>query len=335
MAFIYDLTDTWNAGGTTFNAIKMDVTDTASAAASKLITVQVGGSERFGVRKDGQGYFAGNVGIGTTSPDARLDVLGASGDQLRLRTAETEEYRIGRNASTGLLDFYGSQTGFTGYTFGGINGERMRIDSAGNVGIGTSAPERRLHVVSNQPLRMGTATDWFQFTQVNTNVWGWLSNASVYPMVMNGSTGNVGVGTLTPAGRVHALNSYSNTSDTTIIAEGNIPGINLRTASSGRFSILSNFGAANTTTVAASTGTNNPSEVMRIDHASGAFIIGVGAPNAAAQLQVDSVARGFLPPRMTTAQRDAIATPPDGLMLYNTTTNKLQVRAAGAWVDLH
>jgi hypothetical protein len=41
MAFIYDLTDTWNAGGTSFNAIKMNVTDTASAAASRLLTLQV------------------------------------------------------------------------------------------------------------------------------------------------------------------------------------------------------------------------------------------------------------------------------------------------------
>jgi hypothetical protein len=74
---------------------------------------------------------------------------------------------------------------------------------------------------------------------------------------------------------------------------------------------------------------------MRFIHSSGAVIVGTGAPNAAAQFQVDSVLRGFLPPRMSTAQRDAIASPPDGLMLYNNTTNKLQVRAAGAWVDLH
>ena len=87
-----------------------------------------------------------NVGIGTTSPDAKLDILGPSGDQIRLRTAETEEYRIGRSASTGYLDFYGSQTGYTGYTFGGVNGERMRIDSGGNVGIGTSSPGAKLDV---------------------------------------------------------------------------------------------------------------------------------------------------------------------------------------------
>jgi hypothetical protein len=58
MAFIYDLVDTWNAGGTSFNAIKMNVTDTASATASRLVTLQVGGSERFGVRKDGAAFAA-------------------------------------------------------------------------------------------------------------------------------------------------------------------------------------------------------------------------------------------------------------------------------------
>jgi hypothetical protein len=79
MAFIYDLTDTWNAGGTTFNAIKMNVTDTASAAASRLVSLQVGGVERFGVRKNGQGYFAGNVGIGTTTPSNTLSVAGTLG----------------------------------------------------------------------------------------------------------------------------------------------------------------------------------------------------------------------------------------------------------------
>jgi hypothetical protein len=63
--------------------------------------------------------------------------------------------------------------------------------------------------------------------------------------------------------------------------------------------------------------------------------IGTETPNAAASLDITSTSRGFLPPRMTATQRDAISSPPDGLVLYDTTNSKLQVRAAGAWVNLH
>lgn len=54
MADIYDMADTWNNGATTFTAIKMNVTDTASAAGSLLQQLQVGGADRFTVRKDGR-----------------------------------------------------------------------------------------------------------------------------------------------------------------------------------------------------------------------------------------------------------------------------------------
>lgn len=54
MANIYDMADTWNAGATTFAAIKMNVTDTASAAASLLMDLQVGGTSKFRVFKNGK-----------------------------------------------------------------------------------------------------------------------------------------------------------------------------------------------------------------------------------------------------------------------------------------
>ena len=47
-----------------------------------------------------------------------------------------------------------------------------------------------------------------------------------------------------------------------------------------------------------------------------------------AMLDVKSTARGFLPPRMTTAQRDAIATPVEGLVIYNTEEKALNVYPA-------
>ena len=50
---IYSLTDVWNAGGTTFKGIALDVTDTASASGSLLMDLQVGGASKFNVTKSG------------------------------------------------------------------------------------------------------------------------------------------------------------------------------------------------------------------------------------------------------------------------------------------
>jgi len=62
--------------------------------------------------------------------------------------------------------------------------------------------------------------------------------------------------------------------------------------------------------------------------------IGTTSPNAAALLDITSTTKGFLPPRMTETQRDAISSPPNGLEIYNTTTNKPNVRSNGAWIEV-
>lgn len=48
-----DVTQTWNASGVSFAAIKVNVTNTASASASRLIDLQVGGSSKFSVDTGG------------------------------------------------------------------------------------------------------------------------------------------------------------------------------------------------------------------------------------------------------------------------------------------
>jgi hypothetical protein len=63
--------------------------------------------------------------------------------------------------------------------------------------------------------------------------------------------------------------------------------------------------------------------------------IGTTSPNASALLDVSSTAKGFLPPRMTTAQINAISTPAEGLIAYNTTISHLCVYQAGAWVRIN
>lgn len=71
---------------------------------------------------------------------------------------------------------------------------------------------------------------------------------------------------------------------------------------------------------------------------SGSVGIGTSTPAASAALDVNSSTKGFLPPRMTTAQRDAIQPAAVGLLIYNTTENAYNfftVTATGTgWVTL-
>ena len=53
MANIYDMVDTWNDGAITFTAIKMDVTNTASASGSLLLDLKVGGVTKASIDKNG------------------------------------------------------------------------------------------------------------------------------------------------------------------------------------------------------------------------------------------------------------------------------------------
>jgi hypothetical protein len=52
---------------------------------------------------------------------------------------------------------------------------------------------------------------------------------------------------------------------------------------------------------------------------------------SSAALAIVSTVYGFLPPRMTTVQKNAIVTPAAGLMVYDTTLNKLAVFTGVNW----
>jgi hypothetical protein len=64
--------------------------------------------------------------------------------------------------------------------------------------------------------------------------------------------------------------------------------------------------------------------------------IGTSSPASSSQLDVSSTTKGFLPPRMTTSQRDAISSPETGLQIYNTDNRAIETftGTTGEWLTI-
>jgi hypothetical protein len=240
--------------------------------------------------------------------------------------------------------------------------EAMRIDSSGNVGIGTTTPGAKLDV--NGPIVIGNITargDGSEGGQITFN------NAanSAGPLTLdvdasgNGrlittvNSANLSLGQLSGTGGV-VLFYTANNERMRIDASGNV-GIGT-SAPTSLLDVNGNAEIAGTLFLGASNHGNLGSDATQLFvrgnnvvfqnaagsstyvyvNSTGSVGIGTSSPDASALLDVSSTTKGFLPPRMSTAQRDAIGgATQEGLIIYNVTTDKLQVFAAGAWVNLH
>jgi len=117
----------------------------------------------------------GNVGIGTTSPSTLLH-LASTGSAILTLEADTDNVTESDNARIELLQDGGAVTGHMGYgsntngidiwndyndyvRIGTNNSERMRIDSIGNVGIGTTSPAKQFEITKASRALIGTLTD--------------------------------------------------------------------------------------------------------------------------------------------------------------------------------
>jgi hypothetical protein len=191
---------------------------------------------------------AGNVGIGTSSPNVALEVSGASNLSSRIRAAKTSSgtIEIGADRDTfgspyisaitnSNLDFFTNDT------------HRMRITSAGNVGINATAPAEKLFVLGNIGVGAGTYNggvyansststadsnwgfDFFQtdgtnystrlkyYPNTGENRRGGIFNSRDNTWVLYGDSnntpnviipsGNVGIGTTSPQAKLDVLGS--------------------------------------------------------------------------------------------------------------------------------
>jgi len=168
----------------------------------------------------------GNFGIGTHVPSEKLHIATSSGDCTLLIEAEenssSREPHLqlkGTNTSSNPIIEFGDSAGFPGtieyensdnsMRFGTNAGERMRIDSSGNVGIGTTSPTNTLDLGAATLGRGLTFTKYSNLFSEYSNASLWLSSnfyanagASGYKTSATGNYGAAGI-------RVHATGGAS------------------------------------------------------------------------------------------------------------------------------
>lgn len=171
---IHAMTDLWNAGATTFTAIKMDVTDSASNAGSLLIDLRVGGVSKFHVTKAGVINNATLglsqvTGFGTGVATALLSNTGSAGAFVVLGGAlgtpssgtltnatglpvSTGVSGLGANVATALAVAVGSAGAMV------VNGGALGTPSSGTLTNATGLPASGITTAANSVPARAAAT---------------------------------------------------------------------------------------------------------------------------------------------------------------------------------
>jgi hypothetical protein len=162
----------------------------------------------------------GNVGIGTSSPAYKLDIRATSTPTIRvLETTNGPDGRFLASASDVQIGTYGGSP----LSFYTNSTEKMRIDTSGSVGIGTSSPSAPLNVynASNPYAKFADAANYLNVGVVTSNYGVINSSLPISFQVSDvermriDSAGNVGIGTASPQQQIHV---YRNTTDGTSAA---------------------------------------------------------------------------------------------------------------------
>jgi hypothetical protein len=262
-------------------------------------------------------YSAGDVGIGTATPGGKLDVAGRI-----WQTSTGQSVFLGQGAGA-ADDLTLNQNVFVGYNSGGSN-----TTGQGNAANGYYALQ--LNTTGNwntangyyalQSNTLGTGNTANGYYALQSNTLGTGNTANGYEALNINTTGvdNTAIG-------IWALrNNQSGTTNTAIGYKANVATGNLTNATAIGANALA--GANNCLVLGSISGVNEATASVNVG-------IGTSSPAASAALDIASTNKGFLPPRMTTADRTAIISPATGLTIYNTTKNCNETYNGSSWVS--
>ena len=195
----------------------------AAIGADNNLVFETAASERMRITS------AGNVGIGTTSPGTKLTVNGNFSSQL----SDANDIRLIIAPTTSLIQIaatYNTTGSFQPLGFFTSDVERMRITSAGNVGIGTTSPLTALSVSGNLSL---FTTNQIRLYNSAKNNWAEISSPLLggdtevdFKLVTKSGivyvdpSGNVGIGTTSPTAKLHVVGMVEYATNALAIAGG-------------------------------------------------------------------------------------------------------------------
>jgi hypothetical protein len=270
----------------------------------------------------------GYVGIGTTAPTYKFMVSDNSANdgavffEKDLLNGQSDCYVYNKNASTNLTT--GQLIGTL--SFGGY------FNSAYSPGI------------------QDVAGIFSQYTGSGTNRKGQLqlkthdSSGMQTAMTIN-DTQLVGVGETSPTARLHVKGRGSTSATTSLLVQNSAGTELLRTYDDGSVtigsqnSIVSFVSGYNNSIVQNRLTLYSAQTNIRGIYEGGQGLIvskntGITDLYPSSIFSIDSTTQGFLPPRMTTAQRNAIASPANGLVVFDTDLQNLCYRRDGVWVQV-